>query len=66
MRALCGQGTPREAAEARAPFIFVFQTNGLPVFGLIAFTDAEPAAFVVTISPAPNRKLKRHFFNGLL
>jgi Transposase DDE domain len=53
MRALHGQGTPREAAEARAAFIFVFQTDGLLVFGLIALIDAKPAALVVTIALAP-------------
>ncbi len=53
MRALHGQGTPREAADARAAFIFVLQTDSLLVFGLIALIDAEPAALVVTISLAP-------------
>jgi transposase len=53
MRALHGQGTPREAAEARAAFIFVLRTDSLLVFGLIALIDAEPAALVVTIGLAP-------------
>jgi len=53
MRALHGQGTPREAAEARAAFILVWQTETLLVFGLIAVIDAKPAAFVITISLAP-------------
>ena len=53
MRALHGHGTPREAADARAAFIFVLQTNSLLVFGLIALIDAEPAALVVTIRLAP-------------
>ena len=53
MRALHGQGTPREAAEARAAFIFVLRTDALVVFGLIALIDAEPAALVVAIALAP-------------
>ena len=53
MRALHGQGTPREAAEARAAFMFVLRTDALLVFGLIAVIDAKPAALVVTISLAP-------------
>ena len=53
MRALHGQGTPREAADARVAFIFVLQTDALLVFGLIAVIDAKPAALVVTISLAP-------------
>ena len=53
MRALYGQGTPREAAEARVAFIFVLQTDALLVFGLIAIIDAKPAALVVTIAITP-------------
>ena len=53
MRALHGQGTPREAAEARAAFIFVLRTDAVLVFGVIAVINAEPAALVVTIGPAP-------------
>ena len=53
MRALHGQGTPREAAEACAAFMFVLRTDALLVFGLIAVIDAKPAALVVTISLAP-------------
>ncbi len=53
MRALHGQGTPREAAEARVAFLFVLQTDALLVFGIIAVIDAEPAALVVTIGLAP-------------
>ena len=49
MRALYGQGTPREAADACAAFIFVLQTDLLLVFGLMALIDVEPAALVVTI-----------------
>ena len=53
MRALHGQGTPREAAAARAAFIFVLRTDALVVFGLIAVIDAKPAALVVAIALAP-------------
>ena len=53
MRALHGQGTPREAADARVAFMFVLRTDALLVFGLIAVIDAKPAALVVTISLAP-------------
>lgn len=53
MRALHGQGTPREAAEARAAVIFVLRTDALLVFGLIAVIDAKPATLVVTIGLAP-------------
>ena len=53
MRALHGQGTPREAADARAAFILVWQIERLLVFGVIAVIDAKPAALVVTIALAP-------------
>ncbi len=53
MRALHGQGTPKEAADARAAVIFVMQTDALLVFGLITIFDAKPAALVVTIGLAP-------------
>ena len=53
MRALHGQGTPREAAGARVAFIFVLQTDALLVFGLIAVIDAKPAALVVIIGITP-------------
>ena len=53
MRALHGRGTPREAADARAAFIFVLQTDPLRVFGLNALIDAEPAPLVVAIALAP-------------
>ena len=56
MCALIGQGTPREAAEARAAFIFVFQTDACLAFGLVAVIDGQPAALDVTIGPAPTAK----------
>jgi hypothetical protein len=36
MRALYGQGTPREAAEAVSALIFVLQSDAALAFGLIA------------------------------
>jgi transposase len=53
MRALLGQGTPKEAADARAAFIFVLQTDDFLAFALIAVIDAEPAVLVITIGLAP-------------
>jgi hypothetical protein len=49
MRAMHGQGTPREAATA---FIFVLQTDAALAFGPIAVNDGEIAALVV-IAAAP-------------
>ena len=45
MRALHGQGTPREAAEAAITFIFVLPTDAALACGLIAVLDG---AFVVS------------------
>ena len=53
MRALLGQGTPKEAADARAAFIFVLQTDDFLAFALIAVIDAELAVLVITIGLAP-------------
>jgi hypothetical protein len=47
MRALHGQGTSREAAEALYALIFVLQTDAALAFGLIAAADAEIAAIVI-------------------
>jgi len=47
MRAMFGQGTPREAADALRAFIFVVQTNAGLAFGLIAVVDRQPAAILV-------------------
>ncbi|MGO9420664.1 hypothetical protein, partial [Roseiarcus sp.] len=52
MRALHGQGTPREAAEAAYAFIFALRTENALVFGLIALVDRQFAALVL-IAPAP-------------
>jgi hypothetical protein len=46
MRALDGQGTPKEAAAALA-FIFVARTDEALAFGLIPFGDGEFAALVI-------------------
>ncbi len=53
MRTLLGQGTPKEAADARDAVIFVWRTDAPLVFGLIAVIDAKPAALVVTIGITP-------------
>jgi transposase len=52
MRALHGQGTPRQAAEAAYAFIFVLRTDAALAFGLIAVVSGEFAALVV-IAAAP-------------
>ena len=53
MRALHGQGTPKEAAEARNAFIFVLRIDASLAFGLIAVIDGQPAALVIIIGPTP-------------
>jgi hypothetical protein len=53
MRALYGQGTPREAAEAANAIVFVIQTEAMLAFALIAVVDGELAALVVIIADAP-------------
>jgi hypothetical protein len=47
MRALFGQGTPREAAEALKAFIFVLRTEADIVFGLIAVVERQLAAVLL-------------------
>ena len=55
MRALYGQGTPREAAEALYVLIFCFQAETMLVFGLIVAVTEEPAAiFIVEAEPTPS------------
>jgi hypothetical protein len=51
MRALYGQGTPREAADAGIAFIFVLRTDAGLTFGLIAVIVGEPAALIIGIAP---------------
>src|SRR5208283_232484 len=61
MRALYGQGTPREAAEAAIAFIFVLQTDAALAFGMIVVVDREFAAFVVIgAEPTSSRKPGLH------
>ena len=47
MRALYGQGTPREAAEAVSALIFVLQSDAALAFGLIATVNGQLAAIVI-------------------
>ena len=47
MRALHGQGTPREAADALSALIFVLQTDAAAAFGLIAVANGQLAAILV-------------------
>ena len=54
MRALYGQGTPREAAEALYALIFVLQSDAALAFGLIATVDGELAAIVI-VAADPTR-----------
>jgi hypothetical protein len=55
MRALHGQGTPKEAAEAPNAFVFVVRTDAALILGLIAVLDGEFAALVViAAAPPPN------------
>jgi hypothetical protein len=51
MRALYGQGTPREAAEAAMAFLFVLQTDAAIAFGLIAVIEGEFVALIVIAAP---------------
>jgi transposase len=55
MRAMFGQGTPREAAQALMAFIFALQTEAGLAFGLIAVGDGQVAAvLIVAVEPAAN------------
>jgi len=55
MRALYGQGTPREAAETLYALFFVLQADAALAFALIAAVDREPPAIVIiVVTPAPN------------
>jgi transposase len=49
MRALYGQGTPKEAADALNAFVFVMETDAALTFALIAVVNGELAALVVII-----------------
>lgn len=50
MRALFGQGTPREAANARSALLFVVQTNSALVVAIIAEIDGEMAALFIVVA----------------
>jgi transposase len=54
MRALYGQGTPREAAETLYAPIIVLRTETALAFGLIATVDGELAAIVI-VAANPTR-----------
>ena len=51
MRALFGQGTPREAASARSALLFVVQSDAALVMAMIAEIDGEPAALLIVVAP---------------
>ena len=55
MRALYGQGTPREAAEVLYALFFVFQSDLALAFALIAALDAKPHAIIIVVAD-PGRK----------
>ncbi len=51
MRALFGQGTPREAASARSALLFVVQTDSAMAVTMIAEVDGEMAALLIVVAP---------------
>ena len=65
MRALHGQGTPREAAEAAYAFIFVVRTDAALAFGLIAVVNGEFAVHLV-IAAALTSSCRPGLRHGLL
>lgn len=54
MRALYGQGTPREAAEALYALFFVLQSDAALAFALIAAVEGQLAAIVI-VAADPTR-----------
>jgi hypothetical protein len=56
MRALHGQGTPREAADARAAFIFVLRTDDIwfSASSRSSTTNTPPLLITVGLTSAPN------------
>jgi transposase len=55
MRALYGQGTPREAAETLYALIIVLRTEAALVFALVATVNGELAAIIIVAAdPTPN------------
>jgi transposase len=51
MRALFGQGTPREAASARNALLFVVQMDAALVIATIPDVDGEMAALLIVVAP---------------
>ncbi|MGH7074514.1 MAG: transposase [Stellaceae bacterium] len=55
MRALHGQGTPREAAEALTVFVFAVRIDAMLAFGLIAFVGGGGHALaIIAATPTAN------------
>ena len=52
MRAMFGQGTPREAADAQSAILFVVQADSAMVIVMIAEIDGKMAALVIAIMTA--------------
>ena len=52
MRAMFGQGTPREAADAQSAILFVIQADSAMVIVMIAEIDGKMAALVIAIMTA--------------
>ena len=65
MRAMFGQGTPREAAKALRAFIFVVRTDAGVAFGLIAVVNGQLAA-ILLVAAETTADSKPDFVNGLL
>ena len=51
MRALFGQGTPREAASARNALLLVVQRDAALVIAVIPDVDGEMAALLIVVAP---------------
>ena len=51
MRAIFGQGTPREAASARRALLFVVQTDSALAIAVISAIDGETAMLAIIIVP---------------
>ena len=51
MRAMFGQGTPREAASGRHALSFVVQTDSTLAIAVISAIDGETARLVIIIAP---------------
>ena len=51
MRALFGQGTPREAASARNALLLVVQKDAALVIVMIPDVDGEMAALLIVVAP---------------